>query len=93
MIEIERSSGNVFADLGFDAAEAEALLAKSALALAVKKRIAARGLTRAAAATLCATDQATLSNVIGGRLDGVAMDRLSAWLRALGGDPCKPNVA
>jgi predicted XRE-type DNA-binding protein len=84
MVKVERSSGNVFKDLGFDDAEAEALLAKSEMALAIKRLVAARGLTQIEAAKLCRTDQPTLSKVLGGRLEGITMDRLSAWLRALG---------
>ncbi len=83
-IKVERGSGNVFTDLGFSPTEAQEALAKSALIALVGRIIAARGLTQAAAAKLCATDQPTLSKVLRGRMEHVTLDRLTGWLIALG---------
>jgi len=79
-----KSSGNVFADLGFAPAEVQELTAKSVLIEAIADTIAGRELTQATAAKLCRTDQPTLSKVLRGRMESVTIDRLAAWLTALG---------
>ena len=78
------SSGNVFTDLGFSAVEAAELTAKSDLISAIDDTIRLRKLTQKAAANLCGTDQPTLSKVLRGRMESVTIDRLAAWLAALG---------
>ena len=83
-ISHEKSSGNVFADLGFEPAEAEELTIKSALIAAMAATIKERNLTQKAAASLCNTDQPSLSKVLRGRMESVTIDRLTAWLMALG---------
>ena len=85
-ISFEKSSGNVFADIGFTPAEAAELTAKSSLIIAIKDTIEQRKLTQQEAARLCGTDQPTLSKVFRGRLDSVTIDRLAGWLNALGRD-------
>jgi predicted XRE-type DNA-binding protein len=83
-IEFEKSSGNVFADIGFTPAEAAELTVKSALITSIGDTIKARKLTQQEAARLCGTDQPTLSKVLRGRMESVTIDRLAAWLTALG---------
>ena len=83
-VRIEKSSGNVFLDIGFDKAEAAELLAKAKLSLELQRAIRARGLTQKQAATLCGTDQPTLSKVLSGRMTSISMDQLTRWLNALG---------
>lgn len=83
-IPFEKSSGNVFADIGFSPAEAAELTAKSVLITAIADTIQRRKLTQVEAAGLCGTDQPTLSKVLRGRMDSVTIDRLTAWLTALG---------
>jgi len=83
-IEFELSSGNVFRDIGFSEAEAQEALAKSELIHAIGKTITRRKLTQVAAAKVCRTDQPTLSRVLRGRMDSITIDRLAAWLTALG---------
>ena len=85
-ISFEKGSGNVFADIGFDPAEAEELAVKSGLIVAIKGTIAGRKLTQQSAAKLCGTDQPTLSKVLRGRIESVTIDRLAGWLTALGRD-------
>ncbi len=85
-IPFEKSSGNVFSDIGFTSAEAAELTAKSNLIIAVKDTIARRKLTQQEAAELCGTDQPTLSKVFRGRMESVTIDRLASWLNALGRD-------
>ena len=83
-IPFHRSSGNVFADIGFAPAEAAELVAKSALIDALGETIKERKLTQQEAARLCGTDQPTLSKVLRGRMESVTIDRLTSWLTALG---------
>ncbi len=85
-MDLEESSGNVFADLGFSPGEAEELTAKSTLILAMKGVMTDRALTQKQAAKVCGTDQPTLSKVLHGRMDSVTLDRLAHWLTALGQD-------
>ena len=79
-----RSSGDVFADMGFSPEEAEELNIKSSLITAIHDTIATRELTQQAAARICGTDQPTLSKILRGRMESVTIDRLAAWLTALG---------
>jgi predicted XRE-type DNA-binding protein len=83
-IPFEKSSGNVFADMGFAPAEAAELTVKSALITSIGDTIKARKLTQQEAARLCGTDQPTLSKVLRGRMESVTIDRLTARLTALG---------
>lgn len=83
-IPVVFGSGDVFRDLGFSPEEAAELNAKSALIDTIADTIARRKLTQAEAAKLCRTDQPTLSKVLRGRMESVTIDRLAAWLTALG---------
>jgi predicted XRE-type DNA-binding protein len=85
-IPFEKSSRNVFADIGFTPAEAAELTAKSSLIIAIKDTIEQRKLTQQEAALICDTDQPTLSKVFRGRMESITIDRLAAWLNALGRD-------
>ena len=79
-----KSSGNVFEDIGFTPAEAAELTAKSMLITVIVETIDKRKLTQKEAAQRCRTDQPTLSKVLRGRMESVTIDRLTAWLTALG---------
>ena len=81
---MQKGSRNVFRDLGFSAGAAAELAVKSALIDAIGETIERRKLTQKEAAELCATDQPTLSKVLRGRMEAVTIDRLTAWLTALG---------
>jgi predicted XRE-type DNA-binding protein len=83
-IPFETGSGNVFVDMGFTQAEAAELSVKSSLIMTVRDTIQQRNLTQQEAARLCGTDQPTLSKVLRGRMESVTIDRLTAWLTALG---------
>jgi len=83
-LPVHKSSGNVFADIGFTPAEAAELTAKSRLITAVGETIKRRKLTQLGAARRCGTDQPTLSKVLRGRMESITIDRLTAWLTALG---------
>ena len=81
-IEIEASSGNVFADLGISQPE-EALI-QADLALAIGRRVAQEGWTQKAAAEVLGVKQSDVSNIIRGRLKGFSIERLIKMLRLLG---------
>ena len=81
---IERSSGNVFEDLGLP--DAAALLAKSELVSRICDIILKRGLTQAQAAKILGVNQPKVSALMRGHLDGFSSDRLFRFLNALGRD-------
>ena len=83
-ISITPSCGNVFLDIGFSPEEAAELTTKSDLIIILKETIERRGFTQKEAAKICGTDQPTLSKIFRGRLESVTIDRLVAWLTALG---------
>ncbi len=83
-IPYENSSGNIFADMGFAPVEAAELTVKSTLIMTIGDTIKERELTQQEAAQLCGTDQPTLSKVLRGRMESVTIDKLAAWLNALG---------
>ena len=84
-MKVTKSSGNVFADIGFHEQEAEELAAKSDLIILLARANRENALTQQQAALLCGTDQPTLSKVLRGRLESVTIDRLTRWIAALGG--------
>ena len=83
-IPVERSSGNVFEDIGL--AESAELLVKSEIAARIAMIIEKRGLTQAKAAEILGMDQPSVSDLVRGRLRGFSSDRLFRFLNALGQD-------
>jgi len=81
---INRSSGNVFADLRVP--NPEQYLAKAELAAKILKVVSRRGLTQAATGKLLGINQPKVSALLNGRLDGFSSDRLFRFLNALGCD-------
>lgn len=82
-VKITQGSGNVFADLGIPNPQEEA--ERCHLALAIKKTIAARGLTQTQAAQRAGLSQPDISNIVGfKRLEDFTCDRLLKVLVALG---------
>lgn len=82
--KITPSSGNVFADLGFDEAEAEHLRIRSSLMIQVSKLIEERHLTQAEAAKLFGVTQPRVSNLVRGRIDLFSIDTLVDMLARAG---------
>jgi predicted XRE-type DNA-binding protein len=80
----ERSSGNVFADLGLEA-PAE-LLAKAELARRIALVAEERGLTQTAMARVLGTTQPKVSDLFAGKLAGFSVERLIRFLNACGQD-------
>lgn len=83
-LKMQRSSGNVFADLGFGPEEAEHLRIRSDLMVAVRKVIASRKLTQSQAAKLFGVTQPRISNLVRGRIDLFSIDTLVDMLAAAG---------
>lgn len=80
-IKAERSSGNVFADLGF--ADAEELQLKAGLVMKLADVMRARGLNQTAAAKLTGISQPDLSRILRGRFRDVSAERLMRALTRL----------
>ena len=81
---IETSSGNVFADLGFE--DAEELLAKAKLVHAIAEAMEATGVTQTEMARMIGIDQSKVSKLLRGITDGFSSDRLLRILNRLDQD-------
>ena len=82
--KIERSSGSVFADLGFGPEEAEHLRIRSALMARLRQVIQERGLTQAGAAALLGVTQPRVSDLTRGKIDRFSIDTLVDMLARAG---------
>jgi predicted XRE-type DNA-binding protein len=80
----EKSSGNVFADLGFRNSKQELLKAK--LTVEIYKLLKAQGVTQQEAAKLLGTTQAQVSALMRCKPVSVSVGRLMEFLTALGQD-------
>src|SRR5690349_19689742 len=83
-IEIEESSGNVFADLGLP--NPEESLVKAELAVQINMLIKKRKLNQTDAAKLLGLDQPKVSALSRGRLSGFSVERLFKLLSILNQD-------
>jgi predicted XRE-type DNA-binding protein len=83
-IKVEVGSGNIFADLGLP--DAEDMLLKSQIVVALHGLIKARKLTQTAAAKRIGIGQPDLSNVLRGRFRGYSAERLMRMLTAFDQD-------
>ena len=83
-IEIERGTGNVFADLGYP--DAEERQTKLRLAYAINRAVVERRLTQAAAAELLRINQPKVSALLNYKLAGFSVERLMTFLTALDRD-------
>jgi len=82
--DYEKSSGNVFADLGFPDSEQE--LVKAKLTVQIYRLLKDRDLTQAEAAKLLGTTQAQVSALMRCRPVSVSVGRLMEFLTILGQD-------
>jgi predicted XRE-type DNA-binding protein len=80
--QVEISSGNVFADLGFE--DSEERLLKAKLASKIAQLIEKKGWTQAETAQRTRLDQPKVSRLLRGQLSGFSADRLFAILNRLG---------
>jgi len=81
---IQRSSGNVFRDLGFRPVEAENLRVRADLMIELTRLIEERGLTQKAAAKLLGVSQPRVSDLVRGKIERFSVDTLIAMLAAAG---------
>lgn len=82
-VRIQRSSGNVFEDVGFPRAEAAHLLIRTDLMLQIARVLKARKLTQARAATLLKVSQPRVSDLVRGRVELFSIDALVEMLTRL----------
>jgi len=79
-----KSSGNVFADLGFDAEEAANLKLRSQLMIAADKALIEKKMTQQAAAQALGISQPRVSDLLRGKADKFTIDSLVNILTKLG---------
>jgi predicted XRE-type DNA-binding protein len=82
--KVELGSGNVFADLGLP--DAEDMLLKSQLVMALRRLIDERKLTQSKAAEIIGVSQPDLANVLRGKFRGFSAERLMRMLTAFDQD-------
>jgi len=79
-----KSSGNVFADLGFEAEEAANLKLRSQLMIAADKVLIEKKLTQQAAAKALGISQPRVSDLLRGKAEKFTIDSLVNILTKLG---------
>ena len=84
MIEIERGSTNVYADLGLP--DAEEMLIKAKLAAKIAEILAARGWTQQQAGQILGLPQPKLSKMLRGQFRGISEAKMLDCLNRLGRD-------
>ncbi|CAE6843142.1 hypothetical protein R69658_06819 [Paraburkholderia aspalathi] len=84
MIEIEESSGNVYADLGVT--DADEMLVKAQLATKIGEIVKRRHLTQTQAAEVLGMTQPKLSNMLRGQFRGISESKMLDCLARLGRD-------
>ena len=82
--KLVQSSGNIFADLGFDAAEAENLRIRAELMIHITRLIEDRKLTDAVAAKVLRVGQLRVNQLIRGHIHLFSAEELIAMLSRLG---------
>ena len=83
---IQKSSGNVFKDLGFDRAEAGNLRVRSFLMSKISQWIKEQGYTQQQAAKELGITQSRVSDLMTGKIHKFTVDNLLAMLSLMGFD-------
>lgn len=83
-IDFQHSSGNIFADLGFD--NAEEMLLKAQLTHQITLAIESQNLTLIEAASVLGIDRLVVSDLVDGQLSNFSVEQLFRFLNALGHD-------
>jgi len=83
-IEIHRSSGNVYADLGYP--DAEEMLVKARLVRKISEIIRGKGLTQVETARILGLTQPKVSALLRGQFRGISERKLIDCLTSLGRD-------
>lgn len=73
---IIKSSGNVFADLGFPPEEVAVLTLRAELMVMLRKLIAAKGWTQSQAAEMLGVTQSRVSDLVRGKHERFSLDML-----------------
>ena len=81
---MKKSSGNVFADLSFNAREAENLKVRAMLMAEIERYIRSKKITQKEAAKTFGVTQPRISNVIRGKIDLFSIDMLITMLTHAG---------
>ncbi|MCG8276528.1 helix-turn-helix transcriptional regulator [Stenotrophomonas sp. NLF4-10] len=81
---VEASSGNVFADLGFDDAEAQVLALRADLMAQVERTIRERRMTQVAASKVLGVSQSRVSDLKRGKVEKFSLDMLVTFAARLG---------
>jgi len=84
MAKIEKSSGNVYADLGLP--DAEEMLVKARLAAKIGEIIKHRHLTQQQASEILGMPQSKISNMLHGNFRGISESKMLECLNLLGRD-------
>jgi len=84
MVEVAKSSGNVFEDLGFDASESENLKLRAQLMRELDTLIHDKRLTQSDAAELLGIQQSRVSDLVRGKIDRFSIDMLVKLLARTG---------
>lgn len=82
--KITVSTGNVFADLGFDSAEAQVMAMRTMLTIELEKQIKAQGMTQIAIANVLGVSQARVSDLTRGKVEKFSLDMLVTFAAKLG---------
>ncbi len=85
-IKIQRGSGNIFTDLGFEPEEAANLKLRSDLMIQLRKRLTLLGATQIQAADLLGVSQPRVSDLMRGRIDRFSVDMLIKLLGKAGAE-------
>lgn len=91
-LKITKSSGNVFADLGFAPDEVAVLTLRAELMVALRKLIADKGWTQVQAAAELRVSQSRVSDLVRGKHDKFSLDML-VTLAARAGRTVKLRLA
>jgi|SRR5271166_1119720 len=83
-MKIERSSGNVFRDIGFEPKEAESLRLRAQLMVELRRLIEERKLTQSATAKLCGVTQPRISDLVRGKIELFSIETLIDMLTRAG---------
>jgi predicted XRE-type DNA-binding protein len=86
-VKIEKSSGNIFADLGFNKAEASNLLVRSDLMRAIDEWFKASGLTQAKASQQLGFTQVRLNAMLKASIGQFSIDELVNMAASVGVTP------
>lgn len=84
MCEIEKSTGNVYEDLGSE--NASEMLVKAQLAATLKDLIASRGITEIQASEAIGLSQPHLSHLLNGQFRDITVSRMLEMIASLGRD-------